>query len=82
MIMGYAWVSTKEQSLDLQIDALRQAGCQKVYEEVASGARTARPEVDRLLENLREGDVLTIWKLHRLGRSFKHFINVVANSQG
>ena len=66
MNIGYARVSTKEQSLDLQIDALRLAGCQKVYEEVASGARTARPELDRLLENLREGDVLTIWKLDRL----------------
>ncbi len=58
MNVGYARVSTKEQSLDLQIDALRQDGCIEIYQEVASGARTARPELNRLLEHLREDDVL------------------------
>ncbi len=58
MNVGYARVCTKEQSLDLQIDALRQDGCKEIYQEVVSGARTARPELNRLLEHLREDDVL------------------------
>ena len=58
MNVGYARVCTKEQSLDLQIDALRQDGCKEIYQEVASGARIARLELNRLLEHLREDDVL------------------------
>ena len=58
MNVGYARGCTKEQSLDLQIDALRQDGCKEIYQEVASGVRTERPELNRLLERLREDDVL------------------------
>lgn len=72
--VGYARVSTKDQSLDLQTDALSKADCGKVYKEVASGAKTARPVLDDLLANLRQGDVLVVWKLDRLGRSLKHLV--------
>jgi DNA invertase Pin-like site-specific DNA recombinase len=74
MHIGYARVSTKDQSLDLQVDALKKAGCEQVYREVASGAKTARPVLDDVLSRLREGDVLVIWKLDRLGRSLQHLV--------
>jgi DNA invertase Pin-like site-specific DNA recombinase len=61
--MGYARVSTKDQTIDLQVDALTQAGCTKVYTEIISGARAERPVLDQLLDTLRAGDVLVIWKL-------------------
>lgn len=75
--IGYVRVSTKEQSFNLQIDALQQAGCEKLYREVISGARTERPGLDRMVDNLRAGDVLVIWKLDRLGRSLKHLVELV-----
>ena len=78
MCVGYARVSTKDQSLDLQVDALRNAGCEEVFTEVASGAKTARPALDDLLSRLRAGDVLVIWKLDRLGRSLKHLVTLTA----
>lgn len=77
MKIGYARVSTKEQNLALQIDALNKAGCKNIYEEIASGAKTKRPILDELVKNLREGDVLIIWKLDRLGRTLRHLINLV-----
>jgi DNA invertase Pin-like site-specific DNA recombinase len=77
MKVGYARVSTKEQTIDLQVDALKKAGCTKVHTEVMSGAHAERPVLSRLLENLRPGDVLMIWKLDRLGRSLKHLVEVV-----
>ena len=79
MKIGYTRVSTAEQSLALQLDALRQAGCRKVYEEVISGARIERPVLQDLLTHLRDGDVLMIWKLDRLGRSLRHLIEVVTD---
>jgi DNA invertase Pin-like site-specific DNA recombinase len=79
MKIGYARVSTPEQSLALQRDALWRAGCQKVYEEVISGARVARPVLQAMLTYLRAGDVLLIWKLDRLGRSLRHLIDVVTD---
>jgi len=77
MKIGYARVSTYEQNLDLQKDALRQAGCEKIFVDHASGARTERPGLDQALEYIREGDVFCVWRLDRLGRSLKHLIEVV-----
>jgi DNA invertase Pin-like site-specific DNA recombinase len=77
MKAGYARVSTKEQTVDLQVDALKKAGCTAVYTEIMSGTRAERPILGKLLENLRTGDVLVVWKLDRLGRSLKHLIEVV-----
>jgi DNA invertase Pin-like site-specific DNA recombinase len=77
MIIGYARVSSDDQSLDLQRDALRQAGCERVYEEKESGGRADRPELLRLMEALRAGDTLVVWRLDRLGRSLKHLIATV-----
>jgi DNA invertase Pin-like site-specific DNA recombinase len=77
MKIGYARVSTKDQNFGLQIDALHKAGCEKLYREVVSGARTERPVLDRVVDSLRTGDVLVIWKLDRLGRSLKHLVELV-----
>ena len=77
MLIGYARVSTDDQDLSLQCDALRQAACQKIYEDKLSGAQAARPGLDRLLEILRPGDELIIWRLDRLGRSLKDLIALV-----
>jgi len=77
MKIGYARVSTRDQSFDLQADALTEAGCDKLYRETASGARTDRPQLDALLADLRAGDVLVVWKLDRLGRSLKHLVELV-----
>lgn len=77
MILGYARVSTRDQTVAMQVDALRAAGCAKVLTEVASGARTDRPVLARLLEDAREGDTVVIWKLDRLGRSLAHLVDTV-----
>jgi DNA invertase Pin-like site-specific DNA recombinase len=77
MKIGYARVSTKDQSFDLQLDALQKVGCEKIYREVISGARAERPVLKQLLGTLRKGDVLVIWKLDRLGRSLKHLVGLV-----
>ena len=77
MKLGYARVSTDEQETHLQLDALRAAGCERIYEEKASGAKTDRPELLRLLDNARKGDVVIVWKMDRLGRSLLHLIETV-----
>jgi DNA invertase Pin-like site-specific DNA recombinase len=77
MKIGYARVSTKDQTVALQVDALKKAGCTKVHTEVMSGSRSDRPVLAKLLENLRAGDVLVIWKLDRLGRSLQHLVDLV-----
>jgi DNA invertase Pin-like site-specific DNA recombinase len=79
MKIGYARVSTREQNPALQVDALKAAGCERIYQDVASGAKTARPALDELLGHLRAGDVLVIWKLDRMGRSLKHLVELVGN---
>ncbi len=78
MIIGYARVSTSDQNLDSQIDALSEAGCEKLFLERASGAKVDRVELQRLLDHVRKGDVVVVWKLDRLGRSLKHLVEVVA----
>jgi DNA invertase Pin-like site-specific DNA recombinase len=77
MKIGYARVSTREQNLDMQVFALEDAGCEKIYEEVVSGAKADRPVLNNLIKQLREGDVIVVWKLDRLGRSLKHLIELV-----
>ena len=76
MRVGYARVSTKDQSFDLQIDCLKKAKCDEVFKEVASGAKTPRPVLDDLLSRLRSTYVLIIWKLDRLGRSLYHLVTL------
>ena len=71
MLIGYARVSTEDQNLDLQNDALKQAGCDKIIEEKASGAKTDRTGLDEALSFLWKGDTLVVWKLDRLGRSLQ-----------
>jgi DNA invertase Pin-like site-specific DNA recombinase len=75
--IGYSRTSTSDQDPALQIDALTQARCERIFEETASGALDARPELERLLDHLRSDDVLVVWRLDRLGRSLKHLIEVV-----
>ncbi|RNL64383.1 recombinase family protein [Nocardioides marmoriginsengisoli] len=77
-LIGYARVSTHDQTTDGQMDALRDAGCLRIFEETASGTRTDRPELAAALDFLREGDTLVVWRLDRLGRSLKHLIETVA----
>lgn len=77
MKIGYARVSTKDQNFDLQVDALKKAGCGKIYKEVVSGAKSDRVVLNDLLRNLRPEDVLVVWKLDRLGRSLKHLVELV-----
>ena len=76
MKYGYARVSTKDQVLHLQIDALKNAGCHKIFQEVAKVARTDRPEWLKLLDEIQSGDTLIVWKLDRMGRSLHHLIQV------
>ncbi len=79
--IGYARVSTDDQTLDLQRDALREAGCIDIYEEHAFGARATRPELAAALRACRTGDSLVVWKLDRLGRSMKHLVEIVEDLQ-
>ncbi|MGI9650849.1 recombinase family protein [Chryseobacterium sp. RLHN22] len=77
MKIGYARVSNKEQNLDLQIEALEKAGCEKIYQEKISGATKSRSELDKMIEQFREGDEIYVWRLDRLGRSLKNIIDLV-----
>jgi DNA invertase Pin-like site-specific DNA recombinase len=78
MLIGYARVSTIDQTLALQQDALTAAGCQEIYTDTASGAATDRPGLASALSHLRSGDTLVVWRLDRLGRSLPHLIATVA----
>ncbi len=71
MLIGYARVSTKDQDNKAQIDALRNAGCELIFHEKASGGRWDRPELGKLMEQLRKKDIVIVWKLDRLSRSLK-----------
>ncbi len=77
-LIGYARVSTAEQDSALQTDALRKAGCERIFDDTVSGAKAERPGLTAALEFLRDGDVLVVWRLDRLGRSLPHLIEVVS----
>jgi len=77
VLLGYARVSTAEQNADLQTDELTSAGCYEVFVDHASGVLDRRPELERVLERLRPGDTLVVWRLDRLGRSLRHLIDTV-----
>jgi DNA invertase Pin-like site-specific DNA recombinase len=77
MLIGYARVSTQDQTLNLQLDALDRARCERVFTDTASGAKAARPGLDDALSHLRSGDTLVVWKLDRLGRSLRHLIDTI-----
>ena len=78
MKIGYARVSTKDQHMDLQTDALKKAGCEIIFAETVSGVKTDRPELIKLLGQVRKDDIVVVYKLDRLGRSLKHLLEVVA----
>lgn len=82
MKIGYARVSTTDQNPDLQLDALKKAGCRKVFTDEASGASITRPQLKKTLAILKAGDVLIVWKLDRLGRSLSHLIQLTSELAG
>ena len=78
-LIGYARISTTEQKLEPQVDALKAAGCETVFEDVISGAKAERPGLNNALAFLRKGDTLLVWKIDRLGRSMKHLVETVTD---
>jgi DNA invertase Pin-like site-specific DNA recombinase len=76
MYIGYARVSTEDQNLDIQLQKLKEAGCRRIFQEKASGARRERPELAKMLEHLREGDTIAVWKLDRLARSTRDLLEI------
>jgi len=76
MRIGYARVSTKEQSFDIQMDALLKSGCEKIYQEIVSGSKSSRPILEDMINNVRSGDIVVIYKLDRLGRNVNHLIKL------
>ena len=81
MLIGYARVSTYDQTLALQRDALEKAGCDRMFTDTASGAKSDRPGLEEALDFVRSGDTLVVWKLDRLGRSLPHLLQTVAGLQ-
>ena len=77
MFIGYARVSTQDQTLNLQKDALEKIGCSDIFTDTISGATTERPGLAKALGYVRSGDSLVVWKLDRLGRSLKHLIETI-----
>jgi DNA invertase Pin-like site-specific DNA recombinase len=81
MLIGYARVSTDDQNLDLQRDALQKAGCEQIFTDRVSGTKATRPGLTEALSHLRSGDTLVVWRLDRLGRSLSHLIATVNELQ-
>jgi len=81
MLIGYARVSTIDQNLDLQLDALKNIGCEKLFEDKVSGSKSDRPGLIKALDQLRNGDTLVVWRLDRLGRSLRHLIELINKLQ-
>ena len=77
MLIGYARVSTQDQSLNLQTDSLMRAGCKEIFEDVVSGSKSNREGLEKLLKYIRCGDTIIVWKLDRLGRSLKNLIELI-----
>lgn len=77
MKIGYIRISTQDQNYDLQEDALNKLGCEMIFKETVSGAKKERPQLKKLLEQIRKGDVIVVYKLDRLGRSLKHLLEIV-----
>ena len=78
-LLGYARVSTTDQHSDLQLDALKAAGCYRIIADTASGSLDERPELAKVLDQLRPGDTLVVWKLDQLGRSLRHLIDTITD---
>jgi len=76
-LIGYARVSTPDQNLSMQVEALEKAGCHRIFTDVASGAKAERPGLEEALAYLRKGDTLVVWKIDRLGRSLSHLVQIV-----
>jgi DNA invertase Pin-like site-specific DNA recombinase len=81
MLVGYARVSTHDQDHALQLDALRAAGCERIFIETASGVRADRTELAKLLDTVRDGDIVVCWRLDRIGRSLRHLIDIAEQLQ-
>src|SRR6266851_7929946 len=79
MLIGYARVSTQDQTVNLQTDELEKIGCSKIFTDVISGVTTERQGLDEALAYVKEGDTLAVWRLDRLGRSLKHLIDTITN---
>lgn len=79
MLIGYARISTQDQSLDLQEDALLNAGCEETHQDIASGVKCARQGLEEALKRLRRGDTLVVWRLDRLGRSLRHLLELISD---
>jgi len=79
MILGYARVSTRDQNLEMQIDALKKAGCEVIYKEKASGRKTDRKQLEKLLNHIRPHDTLVVYSLDRLGRTVKQLIDLISD---
>jgi DNA invertase Pin-like site-specific DNA recombinase len=79
MLIGYTRVSTQDQTLDLQTDALKHAGCERIFMDATSGATSERPGLRDAMDHLRAGDTLVVWRLDRLGRTLKHLIATISD---
>src|SRR5260370_34485071 len=79
MRIGYSRVSTLDQDIALQVDALKKSDCDNIFDDTASGATTQRPGLTEALSYVRKGDTLVVWRLDRLGRSLRHLIDVIAD---
>jgi DNA invertase Pin-like site-specific DNA recombinase len=81
MLIGYARVSTQDQKLEMQIEALKKAGCERIFDDKTSGAKNQKLGLEKALDIMRPGDTLVVWKLDRLGRSVKQLIDLVNHLQ-